>query len=160
MAFVVARPHGRWEARESFTTASGPRSRTLASFDVLTEEVAAHASARSSRGATPAEVRAAARKAGAPVAPHAADRAASDLLDAIARGDLPRPALRRVLVDALAGEVVAPPTDSELAAAAWVDRTPRERADALHDLLLLADHLPEPRRRTARRFPRLASGPA
>jgi hypothetical protein len=39
MAYVVARPKGRFEIRESVHTAKGPRARTLANFEQLTDKV-------------------------------------------------------------------------------------------------------------------------
>jgi hypothetical protein len=39
MAYVVARPKGRFEIRESVHTPKGPRARTLANFEQLTDKV-------------------------------------------------------------------------------------------------------------------------
>jgi hypothetical protein len=49
MTYVVARRGGRFEIRESLHTAKGPRSRTLAGFDVLTDDVLAAAARRAQR---------------------------------------------------------------------------------------------------------------
>jgi hypothetical protein len=49
MAYVVARRGGRFEIRESLHTANGPRSRTLAGFDVLTDDILTAASRRAQR---------------------------------------------------------------------------------------------------------------
>lgn len=49
MAYVVARRNGRFEIRESLHTAKGPRSRTLAGFSVLSDEVLAAAAGRARR---------------------------------------------------------------------------------------------------------------
>jgi hypothetical protein len=67
MAYVVARPKGRFEVRESLHTPRGPRARSLAGFDVLTDEVLAAAAARSTRPFDAEAVLASARRAGAPV---------------------------------------------------------------------------------------------
>ncbi|MGA8364560.1 MAG: hypothetical protein WB709_08565 [Solirubrobacteraceae bacterium] len=67
MAYVVARPKGRFEVRESLHTPKGPRARSLAGFDVLTDEVLATAAARSTRPFDAEAVLASARRAGAPV---------------------------------------------------------------------------------------------
>jgi hypothetical protein len=67
MAYVVARPRGRFEVRESLHTPKGPRARSLAGFDVLTDEVLATAAARSTRSFDAEAVLASARRAGAPV---------------------------------------------------------------------------------------------
>jgi len=49
MAYVVARGAGRYEIRESVHSPSGPRSRTLANFAVLTDDVMAKAQGRATR---------------------------------------------------------------------------------------------------------------
>jgi hypothetical protein len=67
MAYVVARPKGRFEVRESLHTPKGPRARSLAGFDVLTDEVLAAAARRATRPFDAEAVLASARRAGAPV---------------------------------------------------------------------------------------------
>ncbi len=143
--FLVQRPQGRWELRESRLTAAGPRSRTLATFRELTSETVAHAQARASLPLDAAELRALCRRAGAPVAPEPADAAAVELLASLARGARPRGALTRVLSAEL-GTGEGPVSDSERSAARWVAAGAAERGDALRDLLLLADRLPAPAR--------------
>jgi hypothetical protein len=49
MAYVVARRGGRFEIRESVHTAKGPRSRTLAGFSILTEDILTAAALRAQR---------------------------------------------------------------------------------------------------------------
>ena len=49
MAYVVARPKGRFEIRESVHTPKGPRARSLANFADLTDDVLARAGGRASR---------------------------------------------------------------------------------------------------------------
>jgi hypothetical protein len=66
MAYVVARPKGRFEVRESIHTPQGPRARSLAGFGVLTDEVLAAAAERSTRPFDAEAVLASARRAGAP----------------------------------------------------------------------------------------------
>jgi hypothetical protein len=176
MAYVTARKNGTWEVRESASTPAGPRSRTLASFRTLSDDTIAHARARASKPLEAEDVRAAARRAGAPVDLATADRAAADLLRELADGHHPHPILQALLIDALQegppqrlGE--APPARSEQeganvlpfegphnarASAAWLTRTPAERGATLEDLLSLASHLPHGRRVGERlRFPRL-----
>jgi hypothetical protein len=77
MAFVVARPGGRFEIRESLHTAKGPRSRTLASFSVLTDDIMAAAAQRAQRPFDAATVIRSGRRAGARIqlAISGADRA-------------------------------------------------------------------------------------
>jgi hypothetical protein len=66
MAYVVARPKGRFEIRESIHTPAGPRARSLAGFDVLTDEVLAKAARRAQRPFDLEAVLASGRRAGAP----------------------------------------------------------------------------------------------
>ena len=63
MAYVVARPKGRFEIRESVHTDKGPRARTLASFKELSNEVLARARRRASRPFDAEAVRASAERA-------------------------------------------------------------------------------------------------
>ncbi|HEY2632074.1 MAG TPA: hypothetical protein VGI26_06820 [Solirubrobacteraceae bacterium] len=156
MAFITLRASGVWEIRESHTTPSGPRSRTLATFKTLTPEVIAHAQARAERSLDADELRQAARRVGAPVEPPAGERAVSELLTEIAAGRRPRPALARLLLEALQGGETAPSSNAQ-AAAVWIGASPRKRGDTLRDLLLLVDHLPRRERREQPRFPRIQS---
>jgi hypothetical protein len=159
MAYIVPRKTGTWEIRESHSTEAGPRSRTLATFRSLTPEVIERARERSTRRLDADELRKAARRAGAPVAVAASDRAAGDLLSQLAAGHRPRPLLARLLAKALLAEGGQPTGNAE-AAAAWVAASPERRGETLRDLLLLVDHLPPPRTRVRARFPRIASRPA
>lgn len=67
MAYVVARRGGRFEIRESLHTAKGPRSRTLAGFDVLTDDILTAAARRAQRPFDAEAVVRSARRAQAPV---------------------------------------------------------------------------------------------
>lgn len=67
MAYVVPRKGGRFEIRESLHTASGPRSRTLAGFRVLTEQALDAARQRARRPFDREAVIGSARRAGARV---------------------------------------------------------------------------------------------
>ena len=155
MAYVVDRRSGTWEIRESHATATGPRSRTLASFQTLTPEVIERAQARSSKALDPEELRSAATRAGAPIAVNTSDRASAELLSQLTSGQTPRPVLRRLLLDALQSDP-REPSSSAQAAASWITATPKERGEALLDLLLLTDRLPPSRAPAGRRFPRLS----
>lgn len=152
MAYVVARGN-RFEIRETARTARGPRSRTLASFRALTSEVVAQARDRARGTIDSEELRRAARRAGAAVADPAVDVAAAELYRELSNGAKLRPALARLIGPELAH--MGAPTDAERAAGAWLARSPNERGRALRDLLALTDRLPDARRRTALRFPRL-----
>jgi hypothetical protein len=155
MAYVVKRPGGRFELRESANTPRGPRSRTLASFRELTPEVVQRALERAQVPASAEELRAAARRAGAPVPLERADAAAAALLSELDRGRQPSRRLARALASALDGRGrEREATDDERAAAAWLAATPAERGDTLRQLLLLTDSLPA-RREGDLRFPRV-----
>jgi hypothetical protein len=67
MAYVVARPKGRFEIRESLHTPDGPRARTLAGFDVLSDAVLAKAARRARRPFDIEAVLASGRRAGVPM---------------------------------------------------------------------------------------------
>jgi hypothetical protein len=160
MAFVVSTKRGTFEVRESFNTPEGPRSRTLAGFRELTDEVIENARAQSAKPPSPEQLRGAARRAGAPVAPAPADRAARELIAELAKGEELEPKLRHLLADAL-GDGWSEPASSPSAtrsAAEWIAATPQQRGKTLEDLLLLADALPSGGRRgKPLRFPRLQS---
>ena len=66
MTYVVARPKGRFEIRESVHTAKGPRARSLANFALLTDEVLERARQRATRPFDTEVVREAAQRASAP----------------------------------------------------------------------------------------------
>lgn len=156
MAYVVQRRSGGWELRSSQATPAGPRSRTLASFRVLTDEVIERALERAGGELDAEGIRAAARRAGAPVARQPAIAAAARLLGELSRGSSLPLGWSRLLAGVL-GADGEPPTDGERAAAAWADATPEQRGRALRDLLLLADRIGAPRRAARPRFPRLVS---
>ena len=155
MAYLVAKPAGSWEIRESASTPNGPRSRTLATFRMLSSEVIEHAQARSDRPLDAGALRRAALRAGAPLAPAAAEVAARTLIDELQGGRGPRRALRRALLEELHGD--SRPSDNARAAAAWLNAGPERHGEALHDLLLLADRVPARSRPRRHRFPRIES---
>jgi hypothetical protein len=160
MAFVVATRNGTYEIRESRSTPKGPRSRTLATFRELDDAVIDKARARSDKSLSEQDVRKAAQRAGAPGARAVVDRAARELIAELGKGRRLDPALRHLLLDLLAGENGEEParssSETERAVAAWMASTPRERGNALVDLLLLTDALPhEGRAGKPLEFPRL-----
>lgn len=126
--------------RESRSTPNGPRSRTLATFRELSDEVVEKARARSEAPPEPGELRAAAIRAGAPLAPKPLNRAASETLRLLAGGEAPNPMLRSLLLDALGAE--QPISAAARAAARWVGAGLDVRGEALRELLELADALP------------------
>ncbi len=152
MAFVVRRRTGQWEIRESVTTPSGPRSRTLVTFGVLTGDVLARAEEAATRPIDPARLRRSAWRSGARVAEPEVDRLSRQLVHRMARGDRPNPALSALLSEGLGGRDRIRSDDLAL----WVGASPEERGEALVDLLSLSDALP-PRPREPLRFPRLST---
>jgi hypothetical protein len=165
MAFIVATKPGRFEVRESVSTPKGPRSRTLASLSELTPEVIEKARRRAKRSFDEAALREAALRVGAPVAEPPVDRAARETLRLLARGKRLDPMLRRLLADALGDEErYDRPRDPEAlvsaearSASEWAGADSGERAEALRQLLELADALPVRRRHPEIGFPRLRS---
>lgn len=65
MAYVVVRPKGRFEIRESVSTPKGPRARSLANFARFSDEVLELARKRASRPFDGGAVRVAAQRAAA-----------------------------------------------------------------------------------------------
>jgi hypothetical protein len=162
MAFVVPTKRGTYEVRESHSTPRGPRSRTLASFREMTDEVIQKARVRAAQPISAEELRGAAARAGAPVPGTPVDRAARETLRLLAGGEPLDPLLRRLLLDALdsgerSGEQLPPISDAARAATEWIGATPARRGEALRDLLELADALPVRLRSDEIGFPRLNS---
>jgi len=147
MAFVVGRPGGRFEVRESHATPRGPRARTLATFATLDDGVVAQVVERAESAVDVRALVRSARRAGAAVTVGASpvDIAARALLAELRAGNRPSPTLAAALSDAIEPEVEV--SDAARAAAAWSGASLEERGEALRDLLLLADRLPVPRRR-------------
>jgi hypothetical protein len=165
MAYVVATKPGRYEVRESVATPRGPRSRTLVSFRELTTETIERVREKAEKPPTAEELTRLALRAGAPVRGSELDHAASETLRRIADGELPDPKLRRLLIDALSqpepgGRQPGSKkgiSDAARAATRWVGVSSEERADALRQLLELADALPIRLRPHEIGFPRLRS---
>lgn len=165
MAYVVATKAGRYEVRESVGTPKGPRSRTLAGFRELTAETVAKVQARAEKPPTATELTRLALRAGAPIRGSELDQAASETLRRIASGEQPDPKLRRLLIDALSGQDPSSQpskskrviSDAARAASQWVGVGSEDRANALRELLELADALPVRRRPHEIGFPRLRS---
>jgi hypothetical protein len=156
MAFVTAKPGGRYEIRETEHTPSGPRSRTLATFRILNDEVLDRARSRARGAFDEHKVRSGARKLGAAMEDERVDQLARELLNDVSHGRLPSPGLRRLLVDSLVDSGL-PEVDNLGDLSLWVGATDEERARALEDLLTLADAIPNNRRSSLLSFPRLSS---
>jgi hypothetical protein len=166
MAYVVETKRG-YEIRESRSTPKGPRSRTLATFKELSDEVISKARERAETPPEPEELRDAAIRAGAPLVEEPVDRAARETLRLLANGATMDPMLRRLLLDSLGtaegraggAPTQAPPgvSDAARAASQWIGASPQRRGAALVDLLGLADALPFEIRSVHLDFPRLDS---
>jgi hypothetical protein len=153
MAFVVRRPAGRWEIRESYATEDGPRARTLASFTRLRPEVLERAEAAAWVTIDRESLIRSARRAGATFEPSAADTLAAELLHRVGRETPVRPGLRRLLVNRLSADLPVLGDDS---VADWIGASTEDRGAALLDLLGLADRIPKPRRDRPLDFPGLS----
>lgn len=121
MAFVVARPNGRFEIRESEHTPRGPRARTLAGFRVLSDAVLDAAARRASRPFDVQAVLRSSQKAGAPV-------------EQAARASQDAKAAHRAFVEASRrmARIIARPSD---------EGTRRDPGVALIELLGFADEV-------------------
>lgn len=137
MAFVVKRPDGRAEIRESALTDRGPRARTLASFRVLDEQVLTRAERAATGPFDRTRIVTRCQRIGVPVAAPAVEHAIAAVLRLLGQGNVPRPGLTRFLLDAL-----SPPGATYDELLPWIDSTPGERGEALVDLLRLGDAIP------------------
>jgi hypothetical protein len=158
MAFVVTRPNGSWEARESRRTPDGPRSRSLATFRQLTPEVIERVKERASAPVDTEDLRRRALRAGAPVAESEADRAAAVLLREAYFSRRPRPALEKLLADTFGGGDRQPVSHEAERMKLWAGASGEQRAQALVELLDLGDALPRGRRAARSDFPRIGPG--
>ena len=162
MAYLVRRPAGRFDIRESVATPDGPRSHTLASFrGALTPEVLDEAQRRASRPFERARLEARAVELGVPVTERREDRAARDLLAALRSGAPIDPVLVSSLKQIL-DELPAAPLPALLTEVAeWVGTDEAKRGAALRDLLRLSDRIVRSRRAVRTRphvpFPRFRS---
>lgn len=159
MAFVVCRADGRFEIRESVHTANGPRSRTLATFRRLDDDVLTHAQERASRPFDRDVIIARAAARGAEHVPADALALAGRLMRAIAVGGRIPPVVAQALRHQLGSDDAPPLPDSIPPLLDWLGRSSSDRGAALRDLLRMTDRLPPPRRRRERRFPRIQSVP-
>src|SRR5947209_18173832 len=154
MAFVVRRPGGRFEIRESHATPRGPRAPPLVTFAALTPAVLDRAERAAVGPFDRDKVLASARRVGAPTDASPAEVGARRLAGALATGAELSPGLRRLLVDRLAGGGSLPRLEAGDGVAEWLDASAERRGEALRDLLDLGDRLPV-RRRGRLRFPGL-----
>lgn len=138
MAYVVARPNGRFEIRESVHTEQGPRARSLANFARLTDEVVTTARSRARRPFDADAVRASARRAGSPVA--AGRRSTSTAPPRPPRETSPP---RRALSPSEARRFVASSRRmaADVAASTRRPTTRRDPGDVLIDLLNFAEQV-------------------
>lgn len=135
MAYLVKRGSNRWEFRESSWTPQGPRSRTLASFRRMSDDVADEAAAAARHPLSRRDLWQLARRAAVPEAAQPPNAAARVILAGAARGVLPSPGLRDLLRRAFDGS-------PEAGIGRWIGATAEQRGVALYELLRLADAFP------------------
>jgi hypothetical protein len=158
MAFVTAKARGRFEIRETRRTSHGPRATTLVSFRALTDDVLEQVRQRATGPVNVDHLCAGARRVGAPIELGRVDQLARQLLGAMASGSTPSPGLGQALVDVLTESGIASDAGGELAGLAqWIGVADEARADALVELLQLADAIPTRRVRRQLEYPRLVS---
>lgn len=136
MTYVVGRPRRRWEIREAVATGEGPRSRTLATFTVLTPETLELARQRATTEFDAEKAINSASRAGARVELSPADRLARGLLRRIADGDRLSVAVAEELREALR------PRSHRPEGATWVGASLCDRGTALAQLLETANAFP------------------
>jgi hypothetical protein len=159
MATVTARRDGRFELRESVRTPAGPRSRTLATFRVLTDDVIDRAAQRATGPIDRGAIRARARRLGVPDERERQARLARELIAQLRRGERSHGAWPRVLSDELRARRARREhvPDSIPPLVEWLGVDERERGKALRDLLRLTDRIPSTRPPGPLTFPRLDS---
>lgn len=157
MAYVVSKPNGTWEVRESRRTPAGPRSRTLATFREFGPEMADQVAERSSTPVDSDDIRSKVVRAGAPVAYPEVEGAAKALLRQMSLGQKPRRALAQLIADSLPGVDGSTVSHEADRMKFWAGASKNERGEALKDLLGLGDALPPVKRRHAAAFPRIES---
>jgi hypothetical protein len=147
MAYVVGRPRGRFEIRESVHTPKGPRARSLANFERLTDQVLETARRRAQRPFDADAVRASASKAARSAADRRRDRGGPGGVATPAR-----PELRRFVESSRRMAAALEPTPAAA-------RSAKDPGEALIDLLgVVAQVAPYRPARPAEplRFPPLA----
>ena len=157
MAFLVARKDGRYEIRESHVTQAGPRSRTLASFRELDDDVLDRAAANARSRFDRSAIQARAAQLAVPRNTDRASRAARTLIAELRHGHRPAPSLVRLLRDELPADP-RPTPDTIEQAFEWIGETDRQRGKTIVDLLKLGDALPRRERPPRSSFPRIRSG--
>lgn len=142
MAYLVARPAGRFDIREAIATPKGPRSRTLVSFrGALTAEVLERAAAQATRPLEREKLLARARELGIPMSLRREDRAARALLSALRGGAQVDPVLVTLLREELSARPAAPVPEALAEVADWVGASDAQRGAALRDLLRVTDRV-------------------
>src|SRR5690242_11546082 len=141
MAFVVARPHGRFEIRESRHTPAGPRARTLATFRVLTPDVLAKARGKAHGRFDTNKIRARAAELNIPERAPNATADAQQLLQKLRTGATLPPVLARELRNALPVIEEIPDTIGD--AVDWIGADDLKRGVAAYQLLDFGHYFPQ-----------------
>ncbi len=130
----------------------------------MTAETVEKVQAKAEKPLTATELTHLALRAGAPIRGSELDAAAAETLRRIASGEQPDPKLRRLLMDALSSypgaqssEARSFVSDAARAASQWIGVGAEARANALRELLELADALPIRLRSQEIGFPHLRS---
>jgi hypothetical protein len=155
MAYVIARKDGRFEIRESHTTPRGPRSRTLATFGVLTDAVLEHAWGRARSHFDKRAIRQRAVELGAHTTTGSIAVDARRLITALRNGEQLPPDLAELLRRELPPPAELHNTMSD--APDWIGASDEQRGRTLVDLLDLATRVPRRRRPEELTFPVIRS---
>lgn len=144
MAYLYRRKDGRIEIREARTTARGPRSHTLASFNgPLREAHLDRAAANARRPFDRQRLRARAAALGIPVARRDANSAARALAAALREGGRLDPVLAQVLHERLGRHERAELPEHLADVEEWIGAGEAMRGRALRDLLRLYGRIVE-----------------
>jgi hypothetical protein len=159
MASVTARRDGRYELRESVRTGAGPRSRTLATFRVLTDDILDRAVARASRPVDREAIRRRAQALGVPDGRQQQAQLARALMTQLRREGRPAGPWARLLADELRTRGRRAPAlpDTLPPLVEWLGSDARARGDALRELLRMTDRIPATREPRPLAFPRIDS---
>ncbi len=139
MAYLVRRPGGSVQIRESVRTERGPRSRTLATFcGALNDHALDQAARKAVRPLDREDLIAKAQNIGAGWTP-STSVAARQLVKRLRRGRTLDPLLVGLLKESLSDMLETQLADDLVEAADWVGTSDEERGAALRGLLRLSD---------------------
>lgn len=153
MAYLVARPDGRYEIRESRRGKSGPIARSLSTFKILDRSSLDRARANCRGKFDQDQIVKRAKELGVPTQLVGdATELALNLVAEIRSGAALAPGVAAVVREALPETPAIDPGIAE-AVAEWAGRSDRDRGDALLELMLLAEQYPDAERKGDIDFP-------